>query len=147
MPTATAWDDRRALVDDQIADFEALLDLDILARERINALTKLHALQNRRVHIDMAEELDRSDSAEHRAQVAMVMAAADGSHIASEKASRELDRLRQDRLAREAAEADRAAMSTSPTEALQSLARELLQAPQGDRAWLAAVLSSGRMPD
>jgi hypothetical protein len=146
---STRWDDRRALLDDQIAEWDALLEGEYPppAQHFINALTKRQALQSAILHVDVAEEMERTESAEERARIAMVMAAAAGSHIAAEKASRELDRLRQDRLAREAAEAERAALSTSPTEALQALARQLLTAPQGDRAWLAAVLSSGRLPD
>lgn len=147
MPRGVSWDDRRDMIQDQINDFEALLELDILPRERINALTKLHAAQNRLVHLAIAEELERSDCPEHRARVSMVMATADGSHVAAGQASRELDRLVQDRLAREAAERERAILAASPTEALQTLAQQLLAAPQGDRSWLVAVLSSGRLPD
>ena len=143
------WDDKRALLLDQIEEWDALLEGEYPPPPQhfINALTKRQSLQAALLHVDVAEELERTDDPEQRARISMVMAAADGSHVAAEKASRELAKLVQDRLAREAAERDRAILAASPTEALQTLAQQLLAAPQGDRSWLVAVLSSGRLPD
>ena len=145
--TTERWLDRRALIEVHIQDWEAVLMTQPAPRDMINATSKLHAAQLQLLAVDIAEELEHTPTAEGRAALAMLVATADGSHVAAGQASKRLEELRAVRIAAEEDERRARLLATSPTEALTHLAIQLLQAPPGDRQWLADVLTTGKLPD